>query len=101
MIGADAVLEIDTWYRPDDVLREAEFIAVNRPGSDLSALADVIGVERASRVKTMDVPWIWDFKKGRTYKSWSGHVFLEIYLDDQWVLLDPGAKLFYDDYSPA
>ena len=43
-------------------------------------------------VKTMDVPWIWDLKKGRSFKSWSGHVFLEVYLDDQWVLLDPGGK---------
>lgn len=51
-------------------------------------------------VKTMDVPWIWDFKKGRQFKSWSGHVFLEIYIDQKWVLLDPGAKRVYVDYSP-
>jgi len=56
LIGADAVLEIMTWYRPDDVLREAKFIAVNRPGSDLSTLADVIGKKRAARVLTMHVP---------------------------------------------
>ncbi|TWU38630.1 transglutaminase domain-containing protein [Novipirellula artificiosorum] len=51
-------------------------------------------------VKTMDVPWIWDLKKGRSFKSWSGHVFLEVYLDNQWVLLDPGAKQIYMHYSP-
>ena len=55
IIGADQVLELDTWYRPDDVLREAQFIAVNRPGSDLSALPEVIGEERAARVQSMDV----------------------------------------------
>jgi hypothetical protein len=51
-------------------------------------------------VKTMDVPWIWDLKKNRPFQSWSGHVFLEIHVDDKWVLLDPGAKTLYVDYSP-
>ena len=51
-------------------------------------------------VKTMDVNWIWDFKKQRPFNSWSGHVFLEIYLDQKWVLLDPGASRIYVDYSP-
>src|SRR6185312_7820816 len=51
-------------------------------------------------VKSMDVPWIWDFKKGRPFEVWSGHAFLEIYLDRKWVLLDPGAKLIYTEYSP-
>lgn len=51
-------------------------------------------------VKTMDVDWIWDFKKGRPFNSWSGHVFLEVYLDGKWVLLDPGASRIYVDYSP-
>lgn len=51
-------------------------------------------------VKTMDVDWIWDFKKKRPFNSWSGHVFLEIYLDGKWVLLDPGASRIYVDYSP-
>jgi len=51
-------------------------------------------------VKTMDVPWIWDLKKKRPFQSWSGHVFLEIHVDDKWVLLDPGAKTIYVDYSP-
>jgi len=50
-------------------------------------------------VKTMDVNWIWDFKKKRQFNSWSGHVFLEIYLDGKWVLLDPGAPKIYVDYS--
>jgi hypothetical protein len=51
-------------------------------------------------VKTLDVEWIWDFKKQREFTAWSGHVFLEIYLDGQWVLLDPGASQIYVDYSP-
>ena len=51
-------------------------------------------------VKTMDVEWIWDFKKKRSFTAWSGHVFLEIFLDGKWVLLDPGASMIYTDYSP-
>jgi hypothetical protein len=51
-------------------------------------------------VKTMDIPWIWDFKKDRKFESWSGHVFLEVYVDGKWILLDPGAKMIYMDYSP-
>ena len=50
-------------------------------------------------VKTMDVNWIWDFKKSRHFNSWSGHVFLEIFLEGKWVLLDPGASRIYVDYS--
>lgn len=50
-------------------------------------------------VKTMDVSWIQDFKKGRPFQSWSGHVFLEVYLDGKWVLLDPGARQLYLNYS--
>jgi hypothetical protein len=48
----------------------------------------------------MDISWIWDFKKGRKFESWSGHVFLEVFVDGRWMLLDPGAKLIYRDYSP-
>lgn len=50
-------------------------------------------------IKTMDVDWIWDFKMKRPFQTWSGHVFLEIYLDGRWVLLDPGAAKVYVDYS--
>lgn len=50
-------------------------------------------------VKTMDVNWIWDYKKKRPFDSWSGHVFLEIYIDGKWMLLDPGASRIYVDYS--
>ena len=51
-------------------------------------------------VKTMDVPWIWDFKKGRPFTSWSGHVFLEVFVNGKWSLLDPGGKMLYQNYSP-
>ena len=43
-------------------------------------------------VKTMDVAWIWDFKQGRPFTSWSGHVFLEVFVDGKWSLLNPGGN---------
>ncbi len=52
-------------------------------------------------VKTMDVDWIWDFKKKRPFQTWSGHVFLELFLNGKWVLLDPGGSRLYVDYSPS
>jgi len=53
IIGADALLELDTWHMPDAVLAEARCIAVPRPGSELTGLASVIGEERAARVETV------------------------------------------------
>ena len=64
----------------------------------MCALMKAAGVP-AVWVKTMDVPWIWDLKKERPFESWSGHVFLEVYLDEQWMLLDPGAKQIYQNCS--
>jgi len=56
IIGADAVLDIDTWHMPDAVLREARCVAVPRPGSELHDLPSVIGEERASRVEMLELP---------------------------------------------
>lgn len=52
-------------------------------------------------VKSMDVEWIWDFKTGRKFSSWSGHVFLEIYIEDTWVLFDPTTQKIYKNYKPS
>jgi len=56
IIGADAVLEIDTWHMPDAVLQEARCVAVSRPGSELSDLRSVLEEGRAARVETLDLP---------------------------------------------
>ena len=41
--GADAVLEMDTWHRFDDLAGLAEVVAVTRPGSDMSGFAPGAG----------------------------------------------------------
>lgn len=35
IIGIDAFLEIDTWYRPRELMNEVEFIVVSRPGYEI------------------------------------------------------------------
>jgi len=36
--GADAFLEIETWYKKDELLRICQFVAATRPGYDLEKL---------------------------------------------------------------
>lgn len=50
-------------------------------------------------VKTMDYDWIRDFKRHGPIGSWRGHVFLEVYIQDIWVLLDAQGMILYEDYD--
>ncbi len=38
--GADAFLEIDSWYKKDELLKLCQFVAATRPGYDLDKLHD-------------------------------------------------------------
>jgi hypothetical protein len=87
------------WRNYDDVLREKAYGGCADEGIVCGLLLKGAGIP-AVWVKTMDVSWIWDFKKGRPFQSWSGHVFLEVWVDQKWMLLDPGGKLLYQDYRP-
>ena len=87
------------WRNYDDVVCESCYGGCADQAIVCGVLLKSAGIP-AVWVKTMDLDWIWDFKKKRKFKSWSGHVFLEVYLDDQWVLLDPGAAKTYENYSP-
>jgi nicotinate-nucleotide adenylyltransferase len=53
--GADAILDIMTWKRPDAVLAECRMVAVHRPGHDLGKLAAVLGPERAGHIEPVAV----------------------------------------------
>jgi len=87
------------WRNFNDVIKEKTYGGCADQGIVCGVLLKGAGIP-VIWVKTMDVSWIWDFKKGRKFKSWSGHVFLEVYVDGKWMLLNPGAKLIYKDYSP-
>ena len=87
-----------SWRSFEDVIEEKTYGGCADQGIVCGVLLKGAGIPTIW-VKTMDVSWIWDFKKGREFKSWSGHVFLEVYVDGRWMLLDPGAKVIYRDYS--
>lgn len=60
--GADAILEILTWRKPEELLHECTFIAATRPGYDLKKLEESLPEaekerhETDPRVRTMEVP---------------------------------------------
>lgn len=87
------------WRNFDDVMREKVY-------GSCADQAIVCGVLLKAAeipciwVKTMDVPWIWDLKNERDFKAWSGHVFLEVFMDGQWMLLDPGSQTLFANYHP-
>jgi nicotinate-nucleotide adenylyltransferase len=56
--GADAILEILTWHRHEEVVQSCEFIAVTRPGYDLSRLTGVLPPEYMARIHTIEAPGI-------------------------------------------
>lgn len=87
------------WRNYDDVVRENAYGGCADEGIVCGVLLKGAGIPTVW-VKTMDVAWIWDFKKGRRFAAWSGHVFLEVYVNGKWSLLDPGGQRLYEGYSP-
>jgi nicotinate-nucleotide adenylyltransferase len=55
IVGADAFLGLRRWKDPDDLLRDARWIVVSRPGFDLRAL-DALGLTppQRARVQILD-----------------------------------------------
>jgi hypothetical protein len=51
-------------------------------------------------VKTLDADWIRGFRTKGTEGSWNGHVFLEVFIHDRWMLLDDTQLILYEDYDP-
>jgi nicotinate-nucleotide adenylyltransferase len=56
--GADAILEIRTWHRHAEVIRECRFIAVTRPGFDLARLAGALPPGYVEQIDTLEAPAI-------------------------------------------
>jgi nicotinate-nucleotide adenylyltransferase len=42
IIGIDAFLQVASWHRSEDLLREIDFIAVSRPGFSMADVADAL-----------------------------------------------------------
>ena len=54
--GADAILQILSWKDPEEILREARFIAATRPGYDLDRLEKELPRGMEDRVSIMEIP---------------------------------------------
>jgi nicotinate-nucleotide adenylyltransferase len=58
IIGADAILELLTWHRHEDVVRACRFAAVTRPGYDLDRLRAALPLEYLDRIDFLTPPGI-------------------------------------------
>jgi len=53
--GTDAVLEILSWREPEALLAEYTIIAVHRPGYDVQKIEEVLGPQRAARIRSLAI----------------------------------------------
>jgi nicotinate-nucleotide adenylyltransferase len=51
--GSDAVMEILTWRRHDEIMDLATVIAASRPGYDFNKLRDAVGADRFRKLKLL------------------------------------------------
>ncbi|MEN6521518.1 MAG: nicotinate-nucleotide adenylyltransferase [Armatimonadota bacterium] len=58
IIGADAILEILTWYKPEKLRCMCRFIATTRPGYRLSDVKKKLPEEYLERITFMDAPGV-------------------------------------------
>ncbi|MEN6371595.1 MAG: nicotinate-nucleotide adenylyltransferase [Armatimonadota bacterium] len=58
IIGADAILEILTWYEPEKLRCMCRFIATTRPGYRLSDVKKKLPEEYLERITFMDAPGV-------------------------------------------
>jgi nicotinate-nucleotide adenylyltransferase len=54
--GADAILEILTWHRHDEVIRQCRFVAATRPGYDLGRLRRLLPDAYMDRIHVFSAP---------------------------------------------
>jgi hypothetical protein len=88
-----------TWRTLADMLKARTYGGCADHAAVFGTLARAAGIPTIW-VKTMDVAWIEAFRAGRSdVSSGSGHVFLEVWLDGRWALLDAQAMLLYRDYD--
>ena len=86
------------WRNYETVVTEKCYASCADQATTCGALLQGAGIPTVW-VKTMDIDWIWAFKRNGPPQTWSGHVYLEVYLDGKWVLLNPGEFRIYDNYS--
>lgn len=50
-------------------------------------------------VLTVDVEWMEKYKSNQLYMT-RGHVFIEVFLEEEWYLVDTAYRTFYTEYRP-
>ena len=53
LVGADSLLELHTWYKPDDIARTCRIVTAVRPGSDVGDLPELRRLLDAARVEQL------------------------------------------------
>ena len=93
--------KVDSTWRNFDTAMETKVLGSCADHAIVfAALARACGIPTVF-VKTMNVDWIWEFRTSGTRRGWRGHVFLEVFVGDQWRLLDAQALHLYEDYVPG
>lgn len=89
------------WRSLDEMLKDRTYGGCADHAAVFGTLARAAGIPTIW-VKTMDVDWIEDFREGRdAHEEYRGHVFLEVFLDGRWQLLDAQAMRLYPHYDPV
>jgi hypothetical protein len=53
----------------------------------------------AIMVDTAGIQWAWDYSKGEQ-KGFSGHVFVEVYVNSKWILINSTSGEYVEKYDP-
>ena len=87
------------WRDFDRLVRDGNYGGCADYSVVFGSLARACGIPTVW-VKTLDAEWIRDYKTLGKEGHWNGHVFLEIYIHNRWMLLDDTAMALYEDYDP-
>lgn len=87
------------WRDIDTMLEDGTYGGCADHALVYGALARACGIPTVW-VKTMDADWIRMFRRTRNENAtWSGHVFLEVHVNERWMLLDASAGKIWADYD--
>ncbi len=87
------------WHNVDEMIETGKYGSCADNALIFGTLARACGIPTVW-VKTMDYDWIREFQQlGSSVSSWRGHVFLEVFIDNQWMLFDASAMKLYEKYS--
>src|SRR5262249_22737736 len=88
------------WRNVDDLLRDGNYGGCADHSVIFGALSRAVGIPTVW-VKTLDVDWIREFRHNRTEGHWNGHVFLEVFVQGRWMLVDHVTMKLYPDYQTS